>query len=102
MSSSAYIDVITDILAQDLKRDDLLAKLVELCDEIVDNTRSDANEFYDSELQNDLDFVEREWREIVDSFKKKDLADVRTRLMDLGTRAFKVDVWIPSQSGKSS
>lgn len=44
----------------------------------------------------DINAARTELREIAASFTRNDLADVRARLMDLGT-ILKLDLWIPSR-----
>lgn len=94
--TKGYAEAVRDILNQELDEDDRIAELAELCETLVNQAHQDGQDDADNKLQDDLLAAEDHWREIVASFKRNDFGDVRSRLMDLGTRIFNVDVWIPS------
>jgi len=87
-------ETIDEILDEDLSREDTLDEIMDLVSEAEANAAEAATDAVDESRNDDLDAAENEWREIVASFERGYMNDVRWRLMDMGQRAFRDNAFV--------
>lgn len=77
-------------------REKMIEALLAFCKEVELSAIESATEAVDEARCDDLCLATNEWSEIVASFIRCDMPDVRSRLMDMGQMLGR-DVWIPSR-----
>lgn len=97
--SNYEADITNIVMNGDLSR----AQVIEELGEMIDGIESEAFQAGRAEVEAEdkderddaLNRVKAEFLEIIDSFTRRDLKDVRMRLIDLGSKTFGMNTWIP-------